>query len=176
VSRKPRWKVFSETELERCKRGFDDGDERAFWDAILLCEQTNTPKPPWLRDGLERYAMDRINNVPLAKKAGRPATSSQDLGTFEMVEYLRRYKGVFGRKVQAAGNKMQEPGPKARARQMSKNRAFEELERQLREYYGEHVSVASIRAGYERARNRMRAGPNPYLGSPFKVLPDDEVR
>lgn len=157
-----RWASFSPQELARYKQGFEDGYDTALWDAVLLCEQTNTPKPEWLRVALERYAKDRINGVPLPKKNGRPTPRLRDIGIFAIVEMLRSESGTFGRKMRGE-KEVRAPGPKAKVRRLSHARAFEMTLEMLPE---ENLTVRGIAQAYARAKKRL-ANPGAYRGSPF---------
>jgi hypothetical protein len=86
-----------ETSMLPClKRAYDLGYEPAFWHALRFCEQTNTPKPPWVRDKFDRYIEDRVNGVPVKKKVGAPKKWRRDLEVFVWQKRWRSRTRDFG--------------------------------------------------------------------------------
>jgi hypothetical protein len=145
------WERHAPDMLARFKRGYDAGVECAFWDAVLFCEQTDTPKPTWLREALEQYAKDRINGRTPKKKAGRPRDLSRDTDIFALVNYWREQQIIFGR-----GRK---------PRRFSLDRSFLMVQKQLKKE-GKTLSIGAIRAAFERG-SKVLAKPDLYRLSPF---------
>src|SRR5207302_4956549 len=97
------WKAYKRTfsrmvdsVLSHTKNAHDGGEEKALWDAVLFCLQTNIPMPkPWPSGALEKFALDRIATT---KKPGRPTKWLRDLLIFDSVNRWRQERIAFGQK------------------------------------------------------------------------------
>lgn len=145
------WQSHIASTLALCKRGFDDGHESAMLDAVLFCEQTNIPKPPWVRDALHKFLRDRIERVPSPKKIGRPSHPLRDIYIYDSVNWWRQQKIIFGQK--------------GKTRPFSFDRAFAMVRNELAER-GYHLSPGAIRAAYKRGK-QILSEPHIYHASIF---------
>jgi hypothetical protein len=144
------WQRHVESTLLWAKNGYDDGHDMAFWDAVLFCEQTQTPKPAWVRDALEKNAKDRINGVPVKQKGGRPINWMRDAYILTSVDWWREESRVLGRK--------------RKPRYFSINEACKKVKEELAGE-GVNLEVPTIRTAYDHAKKRFSSGS--YRGSPF---------
>jgi len=142
------WKDHVHWVLTRFKNGHDGGHDAAFWGAVLFCEQTDTPKPGWLRGALEQYAKDRINGAPVKKKEGRRTQWFRDNHIRASVDHWRGQDRPFGLK--------KKPRP------FSYSEAFKKTKEYMAER-GINLSVRTIEAAYKRTKKRFSKGE--YFGS-----------
>lgn len=145
------WETHVESVLGDCKRGYDRGYESAFWDAVLFCEQTSTPKPAWVYEKLQKYAIERIQCHPSQKRPGPHSHHFFDLYVFESVSDWRDESRIFGRK--------------KKPRRFSFDEAFKMVQEELR-HRDRHVEIGLIRAAYRRGK-KMRSDPDSYYASMY---------
>jgi hypothetical protein len=138
------WKRHVDSCLAHIKKSYDEGNETAFWDAVLFCEQTGSPKPTWVSEELDKYARDRINRVPLKNKAGRPADLSQHAHIYGSVDWWRKQRRGFGRQ--------------SKPRNFSFTEAFKKVQAELAKE-GVNLQLPSLRAAYDRAKKRSYLSP-----------------
>jgi hypothetical protein len=133
-----------ETSMLPClKRAFDLGYGPAFWYALRFCEQTGTPKPPWLRDALNSYIEDRIKGVPVKNNVGRPKEWFRDLAIFVNVNLWRMEARSLGRKI----------------RWISEDFALRIIREKLygRNFVGDHANdhISTLSRAYHKAKRRF---------------------
>jgi hypothetical protein len=146
------WQRHIKAILLWAKNGYGSGHESALWDAVLFCEQTNTPKPAWVRDALERYAKDRVNARPFKKRMGRRSYPLLDVYIFELVNHWRNQHRIFRQK--------------GKSRRFSYERAFERVKEELVAVFNHHLSDGALRAAYKRGK-KILSEPDAYHASPF---------
>jgi hypothetical protein len=139
------WKQHTESMLALFEQGYDSGNQRALWDAIIFCNDTSTPQPMWVREVLVGLINGR---QPKKSKGGRPHDWLQDFIIYDSVNRWREERRGFGK-----GKK---------TKNFSYNEAYEEVRKEL----GWHEdSNGTIRAAYKRAR-KAKSMPNAYYVSP----------
>ncbi len=147
-------------ELHRLKKDFESGRKGALREALNYCEQTDTPKPPWLNKALVKFAQDRINQ---GNKGGRPNERLRDIGIAVVEKCIRDEKrGVFGRTGQ--DGIIRPPGSRAKSKRLPP----EEADKQISEMLSRDLTDEDLRNLARlstRAKKKYPTGSDIDLGS-----------